>query len=101
MQIYYPTTSMVFDRLILSEIFSALATPGSGDVLTGMVTSFIAQGHKPEIAALLGSFVHGLAGRIASRTHGEAGTSASDIAACAGMAIDSIVNPHSEYKNII
>ena len=79
----------------------ALATPGSGDVLTGMVTSFIAQGHKPEIAALLGSFVHGLAGRIASRTHGEAGTSASDIAACAGMAIDSIVNPHSEYKNII
>ena len=79
----------------------ALATPGSGDVLTGMVTSFIAQGHKPEIAALLGSFVHGLAGRIASRAHGEAGTSASDIAACAGMAIDSIVNPHSEYKNII
>jgi len=71
------------------------------DVLTGMVISFIAQGHKPEIAALLGSFVHGLAGRIASRTHGEAGTSASDIAACAGRAIDSIVNPHSEYKNLI
>lgn len=78
----------------------ALATPGSGDVLTGILTSFIAQGYKPEIASILAAYVHGLAGRIAARTKGVAGTSASDIAAAVGPAIDRLVNPHSEYKDI-
>ena len=45
----------------------ALATAGSGGVLTGIIVSFLAQGYKPEVAALLGAFVHGVAGEIASR----------------------------------
>lgn len=38
-----------------------LATAGSGDVLTGMITAFRAQGYQPLDAALLGVFLHGLA----------------------------------------
>lgn len=40
----------------------AMATGGMGDVLTGMVTSFLAQGYSPESAAILGVFLHGRAG---------------------------------------
>ncbi|MEY2792358.1 MAG: hypothetical protein RJA76_350 [Bacteroidota bacterium] len=37
-----------------------LATAGSGDVLTGIITSFLGKGYEPSIAACLGVFVHGL-----------------------------------------
>lgn len=40
----------------------AMATGGMGDVLTGMIVSFIAQGYKPEDAAILGVYLHGIAG---------------------------------------
>jgi ADP-dependent NAD(P)H-hydrate dehydratase / NAD(P)H-hydrate epimerase len=40
----------------------ALATAGSGDLLTGMVTSLIAQGMSTEKAAMAGTYIHGLAG---------------------------------------
>ena len=39
---------------------AALATAGSGDVLTGMVTSLIAQSYSPLDAALIGVYLHGL-----------------------------------------
>lgn len=45
-----------------------LATGGSGDVLTGMITSFLGQGYSPEYAMICGVFHHGLAGEIASQT---------------------------------
>lgn len=40
----------------------AMATGGTGDVLTGMIVSFIAQGYKPEEAAILAVYLHGKAG---------------------------------------
>jgi NAD(P)H-hydrate epimerase len=40
----------------------SMATGGMGDVLTGIITSFIAQGYKPEDAALLGVYIHGAVG---------------------------------------
>lgn len=43
-----------------------MATGGSGDVLTGMITSYLGMGYTPENAALCGVFHHGLAGEIAS-----------------------------------
>ncbi|GAB2629246.1 NAD(P)H-hydrate dehydratase [Belliella aquatica] len=45
-----------------------MATAGSGDVLTGMLTSFLGQGYAPENAAICGVFHHGLAGEIASKS---------------------------------
>jgi ADP-dependent NAD(P)H-hydrate dehydratase / NAD(P)H-hydrate epimerase len=44
-----------------------MATAGSGDVLTGMITSLIAQGYTPGDAAITGAYIHGLAGDIASQ----------------------------------
>lgn len=70
----------------------ALATPGSGDVLTGIITSFLAQGIRPELAALSGVFIHGIAGTLAEKTAGEYGVTAGDIAANVGAAIKSIMN---------
>jgi len=42
-----------------------MATGGSGDVLTGMITSYLGQGYKPENAAICGVYHHGLAGELA------------------------------------
>lgn len=70
----------------------ALATPGSGDVLTGIITSLIATGMKVEYAAFVGPFIHGLAGELAEKEHGQYGVTASDIAAKVGVAIRMIMN---------
>lgn len=43
-----------------------MATAGSGDVLTGIVLSLLAQRYTPEEATLLGVFIHGKAGDIAA-----------------------------------
>lgn len=56
-----------------------MATGGSGDVLTGIITSLLAQGYKPEDAAILGVYEHGLAGDNAARTRGMTALIASDI----------------------
>ncbi|MBK9029777.1 MAG: NAD(P)H-hydrate dehydratase [Myxococcales bacterium] len=40
----------------------ALATAGSGDVLTGVIAALLAAGHPPRVAASLGAYVHGAAG---------------------------------------
>ncbi|MFC0264343.1 NAD(P)H-hydrate dehydratase [Fontibacter flavus] len=55
-----------------------MATAGSGDVLTGMVTSFLGQGYPPLNAALCAVYHHGLAGELASETRLR-GTIAGDI----------------------
>ncbi|MEN2399996.1 NAD(P)H-hydrate dehydratase [Flavobacterium sp. MC2016-06] len=44
---------------------AALATAGSGDTLTGIITSFLAQGYEPKNAAKLAVFLHGLTADIA------------------------------------
>lgn len=69
-----------------------MATPGSGDVLTGVIAAFLAQGYRPEVAATIGVYVHGLAGDMAVEKTGECGLLASDIADHCGLAIKSIMN---------
>jgi NAD(P)H-hydrate epimerase len=68
-----------------------LATPGSGDVLTGVITGLMAQGMKPEIAAFVGCYIHGRAGELASEIHGEYGVSAEDVANNIGRAIKDVM----------
>lgn len=55
-----------------------MATGGSGDVLTGMLTSFLGMGYSAEHAALCGVYHHGLAGEIAAQKR-RRGVIASDI----------------------
>jgi NAD(P)H-hydrate epimerase len=45
---------------------AGMAKGGSGDVLTGIITSFLAQGYTPVNAALLGVYLHGMAGDLAA-----------------------------------
>lgn len=68
----------------------AMATGGSGDVLTGVICGFMAQGYKPEIATFVSCFVHGVAGELASIEQGDYGAIATDIADNIGKAIASI-----------
>jgi NAD(P)H-hydrate epimerase len=67
-----------------------MATAGSGDVLTGVVTSLLAQGLKPFDALRTGIFVHGLAGDIAKKKKGELSLIASDIIDSLGCAFESL-----------
>ncbi len=56
-----------------------LATGGTGDVLTGLITALIAQGAAPFDAACLGCHLHGLAGDIAAEELSPPGMIASDL----------------------
>ena len=69
-----------------------MATAGSGDVLTGVIAAFMAQGYKPEQAAFLGAFVHGMAGDLAAEKWGQAGILASDIADFCGIALKNLIS---------
>ncbi|MCI9150228.1 MAG: NAD(P)H-hydrate dehydratase [Lachnospiraceae bacterium] len=56
-----------------------MATAGSGDVLTGILAALLAQGMKPEEAAPLGVYLHGLSGDAAALKAGHSGMMARDI----------------------
>jgi len=58
-----------------------MATAGSGDVLTGVITALLGQGLGAFEAAVLGVYAHGLAGDIAAERLGQTGMIAGDIAA--------------------
>ena len=57
----------------------ALASGGSGDVLTGLVGAFLARGFPPEKAAMSGVYLHGLAADLLAEGMGEAGVLAGDL----------------------
>ncbi|MDY6206598.1 MAG: NAD(P)H-hydrate dehydratase [Prevotella sp.] len=58
---------------------SGMATAGSGDVLTGIITALLARGYKREDACLLGMYLHGLAGDLAAEELGKESLIAGDI----------------------
>ncbi len=66
-----------------------MATAGSGDVLTGIIASLIAQGVAADRAAVLGAALHGRAGDEATAKSGRAGLIAGDI-------VEGLKNIHTE-----
>lgn len=56
-----------------------MATGGSGDVLTGIITGLMAQNYSPESSCIIGVYLHGLAGDYAAINKTEEGMMASDI----------------------
>ncbi len=56
-----------------------MATGGSGDVLTGIITGLAAQGYAAADAAIAGVFLHGLAGDLAVSYTSQQSLIASDI----------------------
>lgn len=58
---------------------AGMATAGSGDVLTGIITALLAQGYSSQDAAILGVFQHGVAGDRAAEKFGMTSMIASDI----------------------
>jgi ADP-dependent NAD(P)H-hydrate dehydratase len=71
---------------------AALATAGTGDVLTGMITSLLAQSYEPINAAIMGVYLHGLTADIALPETGYQSFTASDVIVTIGKAFLSIEN---------
>ena len=69
-----------------------MATAGSGDVLTGIITALLARGYTQGEACAIGTYLHGLAGDIAARTLGEESLIASDIINSLPMAFKELSN---------
>jgi NAD(P)H-hydrate epimerase len=68
------------ERLYSNETGNAgMATGGTGDVLTGVVTALIGQRMVPLEAAILGAYLHGLAGDFAAEELGRRSMTAMDL----------------------
>ena len=74
-----------------------MATAGSGDVLTGVITALLAQGYDPLKAAVFGVFLHGQAGDIRVADTGYEALVASDLVHGLGAAYLSL-NPQANSK---
>jgi ADP-dependent NAD(P)H-hydrate dehydratase / NAD(P)H-hydrate epimerase len=85
----------VFHATQKAQIFThgdpGMATAGTGDVLTGVIAALLAQEMCPYEAALLGVYIHGIAGEIAAREKTSYSMIASDI----------INNIPSSFKKIL
>lgn len=69
---------------------AGMATAGSGDVLTGIITGLLAQGYTQKEASILGVHLHGLAGDIAAKKMSQEAMIAGDIIDCLGEAFKKI-----------
>ena len=70
-----PTGEVVFN----STGNAGMATAGSGDVLTGIITALLARGYAHADACKVGMYLHGLAGDLAAKDLGQESLMASDI----------------------
>lgn len=70
---------------------NGMATGGSGDVLTGIIAAFIAQGLEPYEATCLAVYIHGLAGDYAAKEKGTYSLMAGDIVTSIEKVIGTII----------
>ncbi len=76
----YTATILPDGRCIFNSTGNpGMATAGSGDTLTGIILGLLAQRYAPEDAAVIGVFIHGLAGDMAAGEDSEYGVTASAI----------------------
>lgn len=73
-----------------------MATAGSGDVLTGIILSLLSQKYSPSDAAMLGVYLHGLAGNIAAKNNSQEWIIASSITQNIGKAFIELKNNENE-----
>ena len=73
-----------------------MATAGSGDVLTGIILGLLARGYHPKTAAILGVYLHGLAGDIAAKKLGQEAMIAGDIVDNLGKAYKELLKDNQE-----
>lgn len=86
MQIYiilkghYSAVCMPDGKVMFNPTGNAgMATAGSGDVLTGVITALLARGYNQKEACILGAYLHGLAGDLAAEELGMESLTAGDI----------------------
>lgn len=75
-----------------------MATGGSGDVLTGMIAAFTAQGMEPYNAACLGVYVHGLSGDTAAKEKGTYSMMAGDIVDSIEKVLINVEKDRSDFQ---
>ncbi|MDE0088969.1 MAG: NAD(P)H-hydrate dehydratase [Candidatus Poribacteria bacterium] len=75
-----------------------MATAGMGDVLTGIIAGLMAQNMSSETAAVLGVYLHGLAGDIAAEKLGMHGLIAGDVLKAVPQSISSLI---PDYPNVV
>lgn len=71
---------------------AGMATGGTGDVLTGIITGLLAQGYSSQEAAILGVYLHGLSGDLAAKEQSQEAMVAGDIISYLGKAFLSVAN---------
>jgi NAD(P)H-hydrate epimerase len=77
---HYSALCMPNGHIIFNSTGNAgMATAGSGDVLTGIITGLLARGYSRENAAIMGMYLHGIAGDLAAEELGEESLTAGDI----------------------
>jgi len=79
--IFYPDGSVTFN----TSGNAGMAKGGSGDVLTGIITAFLAQGYAASAAAALGVYIHGCAGDLAAELYSEEAMLPTNLIHCLGM----------------
>ena len=70
-----------------------MATGGTGDVLTGMIAGWLAQGVGADAACRLGVYLHGAAGDLAAADEGEVSMTAGDLVRRIGRATAALTTP--------
>ncbi|TNJ41694.1 NAD(P)H-hydrate dehydratase [Tamlana fucoidanivorans] len=95
------TITVFDDKLYINTTGNpGLATAGSGDVLTGVITGLIAQGYHPVVAAIFGVYLHGASADIAVPDFGYESLIASHIIEYLGAAfLDLFQQPEPSNKS--
>ena len=75
---------------------AGMATGGSGDVLTGLITALLAQGLDALRAAAVGTYLHGLAGDLAAAEKGQPSLIAGDLNEFLPAAFEKVQMLHEE-----